>query len=94
MTGIIKMARFEMNELNNVIAGGEAPADMLCDMGLMYATGRNCELDMITAHKWLNIAAIKGSERAADLRAELTNTMTKSELAKALRQAREWMTMH
>lgn len=94
MTGNTKMARFEMTELNNVIAAGEAPADMLCDMGLMYATGRNCELDMITAHKWLNIAAIKGSDRAADLRAELTNTMTKSELAKALRQAREWMTMH
>lgn len=88
------MARFEMTELNNVIAGGEAPADMLCDMGLMYATGRNCELDMVAAHKWLNIAAIKGSERAADLRAELSNTMTKSELATALRLAREWMTMH
>lgn len=88
------MARFEMTEVNNIMAGGDAPADVLCEMGLMYATGRNCAVDMIAAHKWLNIAAIKGSDRAAALRTELADNMTKSELAKALRLARQWMTMH
>ena len=39
-------------------------------MGLMYATGRGCDVDVVAAHKWLNIAAIKGCERAAELRAE------------------------
>jgi hypothetical protein len=94
MTGIIKMARFEITDMNNPMIAGEVRADILCDMGLMYATGRDCAVDMIAAHKWLNIAAIKGSERAAALRAELTSTMSKSEIAKALREAREWMTMH
>lgn len=88
------MARFEIAEMNSSMNTGEVRADILCDMGLMYATGRDCEIDMIAAHKWLNIAAIKGSERAAALRSELCGSMTKSELAKALRQAREWMTMH
>lgn len=88
------MARFEMAEINNIMAGGDAPADILCDIGLMYATGRNCELDMVTAHKWLNIAAIKGSERAAALRSELAHSLSKPELAKALKLARQWMTMH
>lgn len=88
------MARFEMAEMNNIMAGGDAPADILCDIGLMYATGRNCDLDMVTAHKWLNIAAIKGSERAAALRSELSHSLTKTELAKALKLARQWMTMH
>ena len=60
----------------------------------MYATGRDCEADMIAAHKWFNIAAIKGSARAAEMRAELAATMTKVEIARALREAREWMTMH
>tara|TARA_R110002126_G_scaffold44936_5_gene127727 strand:- start:319 stop:585 length:267 start_codon:yes stop_codon:yes gene_type:complete len=88
------MARFEMTDMNNSMMSGEVRADILCDMGLMYATGRDCPIDMVAAHKWLNIAAIKGSERAAALRTELTGNMSKSELAKALRQAREWMTMH
>jgi uncharacterized protein len=87
------MARFDMNTMEASM-GGETRADSYCTMGLMYATGRGCEIDLVAAHKWLNIAAIKGSERAAHLRAELSRTMTKTELAAALRQAREWMTVH
>jgi TPR repeat protein len=87
------MARFDMNSMEAVM-GGETRADTFCNMGLMYATGRGCEIDLVAAHKWLNIAAIKGSERAAALRAELARTMSKAELAAALRAAREWMTMH
>ena len=30
----------------------------------------------------------------AELRAELSESMSKSDIAKALREAREWMTMH
>ena len=87
------MARYDMNNTNAAM-GGETQADTFCEMGLMYATGRGCDLDLVAAHKWLNIAAIKGSERAALLRGELSRSMTKMELAKALRAAREWMTMH
>ena len=60
----------------------------------MYATGRGCAVDFIAAHKWLNIAAIQGSNRAAALRGALAQTISKAELAAALRAAREWMTMH
>lgn len=88
------MARFEMYNTDNATMGGEARADVFCDMGLMYATGRGCAVDLVSAHKWLNIAAIKGSERAAELRSDLAQTMSKLELAAALRAAREWMTMH
>ncbi|RUT91695.1 sel1 repeat family protein, partial [Mesorhizobium sp. M7A.T.Ca.TU.009.02.1.1] len=45
-------------------------------------------------HKWFNVAAIKGSARAAELRSELSAAMSKVEIATALREAREWMTMH
>ena len=85
------MARFEMLEAG---IGSTAQADVLFELGLMYATGRDCEIDMIAAHKWFNIAAIKGSERAAELRAELSAAMSKPDIAKALREAREWMTVH
>lgn len=87
------MARYEISNMEAAM-GGETQADVFCEMGLIYATGRGCDMDLIAAHKWLNIAAIKGSERAALLRADLGRSMTKTELAKALRAAREWMTMH
>jgi TPR repeat protein len=87
------MARFEISNIDAAL-GGEARADVYRNMGLMYATGRGCPVDVVAAHKWLNIAAIKGCDRAASLRADLAQTMTKTELAAALRAAREWMTMH
>lgn len=88
------MARFEMTDGNFGTMGAAAQADILFELGLMYATGRDCTVDLIAAHKWFNIAAIKGSARAAELRSELSGSMSKPEIAKALREAREWMTLH
>ncbi len=88
------MARFEMLDANFGTIGSTAQADILFELGMMYATGRDCELDLVAAHKWFNIAAIKGSSRAAALRSELSGTMSKLEIARALREAREWMTLH
>ena len=86
------MARFEMRDIELAVAGGQSRADVFCNLGLIYATGRGCPVDLIAAHKWLNIAAIKGSERAASLRSDLARNMTKADLAAALRAARDWMT--
>lgn len=85
------MARYEMIEAG---IGSTAQADILFELGLMYASGRDCPMDMVAAHKWFNIAAIKGSDRAASLRSELACSMSKVEIARALREAREWMTTH
>ncbi|EEQ95304.1 sel1 repeat family protein [Brucella intermedia] len=67
---------------------------ILLEMGMKYAIGRDCEIDVVEAHKWLNIAAIRGSEKAARMRNQVAATMSKGELAAALRGAREWMTTH
>ncbi len=88
------MARFELNTAETGTMGAGAQADILFNMGLMYATGRDCDADLVAAHKWFNIAAIKGSDRAAEMRAELASSMSKMEIAAALRAAREWMTTH
>lgn len=85
------MARFEYVEGG---FGSSAQADILFELGMMYATGRDCEIDMVAAHKWFNIAAIKGAPRAAFLRAELASSMSKLQIVQALREAREWMTTH
>ncbi len=88
------MARFDLQHIDTGHASGSAQTDILFEMGIMYATGRDCAVDLVAAHKWFNIAAIKGSDRAAELRAELAQSMSKSDLATALREAREWMTSH
>ncbi|OLP57874.1 hypothetical protein BJF93_13590 [Xaviernesmea oryzae] len=88
------MARFDLDTNSNAPISGESRAEVFCEMGLMYATGRGCDIDLVSAHKWLNIAAIRGCERAALLRTELASSMSKMELASALRAAREWMTRH
>ncbi|OWO93642.1 hypothetical protein B5E41_17905 [Rhizobium esperanzae] len=89
------MARFEMHNAETATVGGDNnSADVFCEMGLMYATGRGCVVDLVAAHKWLNIAAIKGNDRAAELRADVAAAMNKMQLVEALRAAREWMTVH
>lgn len=88
------MARLEMIGEGFGAADMSAKADILFELGMMYATGRDCDVDIVAAHKWFNIAAIKGSSRAAELRSELSSTMSKPEIARALREAREWMTTH
>lgn len=88
------MAHFDAHEADMAAMSGETQADVFRIIGLMYATGRGCDQNLVAAHKWLNIAAIRGCDRSVDLRANLAATMSKQQLAEALRDAREWMTCH
>lgn len=88
------MAQTDLHNAGHGATGAGVQTDVLLRLGMMCATGRDCEVDLIAAHKWLNIAAIMGSTRAAELRAELSASMSKTDIARALREAREWMTMH
>lgn len=88
------MAAFDVSGMNGNGPQATADADVLFRLGMMYVQGRDCEADMVAAHKWLNIAAIRGSSQAAQARAQLTSNMSKIEIARALREARAWMTMH
>lgn len=69
-------------------------ADALYNLGLLYSTGRHVARDNVAAHKWLNLAALKGDLRAVKDRCELARDMSRTELREALRQAREWMLTH
>ena len=89
------MARFEYTSRDIVeyAAEGGAP-DALFELGLMYASGREVPQDFVTAHKWFNLAALRGNEEAKRYRLELSREMSKLEIARAQRMAREWMTRH
>jgi len=74
--------------------GGGADAQELFQLGLMYASGRSVPADMVSAHKWFNIAARRGNAAAARLRREIAEEMSEAEIAAAQRAARDWITRH
>jgi len=72
-------------------AAEQGEAEALYDLGLLYSTGQGVDLDLITAHKWFNLAALKGVKRAVVDRSELAMEMDPMEVAAAQRAAREWL---
>jgi TPR repeat protein len=66
--------------------------EALFELGVTYSTGRGgIEVDLIEAHKWFNLAALSGSTRGQECRAEISVEMTAREIAEAQRQARAWL---
>ena len=75
-------------------AAEKGRADALYDLGLLYSTGQGVSQDYVEAHKWFNLAAIRGVRRAIIDRAELAKDMEKGQISEAQRQAREWLDHH
>jgi uncharacterized protein len=89
-----KMA-YDMSSFVEQVETTEAPVDSqepnLFELGLSHATGVGAEIDYVEAHKWFNIAAMRGDCDAKQRRQELTTMMTQSQVSAAQRAAREWL---
>ena len=86
------MARFEILDASMAPLGeGPAAGDMLFELGMMYSVGRDMPVDLISAHKWFNLAAMKGNVEAIRLRREIADQMSDVEIAAAQRAARDWL---
>src|SRR6202035_831396 len=68
--------------------------DVLFERGLYWASGRSGVVNLVAAHKWFNLAALKGRSDAVSLRREVAEMMSEVEIAMAQREARAWMTAH
>jgi uncharacterized protein len=89
------MARYEIAGVEGGALGqANAAADMFFDLGMMYSTGRSVPTDLVTAHKWFNIAALRGNRDAIRLRVEIAAEMSEAEIAAAQRAARDWLSTH
>ena len=71
-----------------------AVSDALFERGLYWASGRSGVVNLIAAHKWFNLAALKGRIDAIAMRREVAAQMSETEIALAQREARAWMTAH
>ena len=68
-----------------------AVPDVLFERGLYWASGRSGVVNLVAAHKWFNLAAVKGRSDAIQMRREVAELMTDAEIAAAQREARDWM---
>ena len=70
--GEARMARFEIAGIDNATLGdANAGEDVFFQLGMMYSTGSTVPTDYVTAHKWFNIAAMRGNAEASRLRREI-----------------------
>jgi uncharacterized protein len=72
-------------------AARKGQVDALYNLGLAYSTGQGVSVDYIAAHKWFNLAALKGVQEARKWRAQISSEMSPNQIAEAQRQAREWL---
>jgi len=63
-------------------------------LGMIHSSGAGVSVDLIEAHKWFNIAASRGYGDAAQLRREIAEQMSDSEIGCAQRAARDWLKTH
>ena len=79
-----------------VIAANNEPADAeACfNLGMIHSAGAGVPVDLIEAHKWFNIAAMRGHADGARLRREIAEQMADAEIGRAQRAARDWLKSH
>jgi uncharacterized protein len=86
------MARFEILDSTMAPLGeGPAASDVLFELGMMYSIGCDVPVDLVAAHKWFNLAAMKGNADAVRLRREVAGQMSDAEIGAAQRAARDWL---
>jgi len=66
-------------------------AEALYNLGLAYSTGQGVAADFVVAHKWFNLAAVRGIEEAKRWRNQLAAEMNPGQIAQAQKLAREWL---
>ncbi|KZL06676.1 hypothetical protein PsAD2_04189 [Pseudovibrio axinellae] len=68
--------------------------ESLLQRGLDAASGKAGSCNLIEAHKWFNLAAMRGSAQAVRYRREISQEMSGMEIAEAQRAARDWLSVH
>ena len=81
-------------DLEAPLLQGMPDAERFFKLGMMCSTGGYVPLDMVSAHKWFNLAATLGMKDAVRLRNEIAAEMSDREMATAQRAARHWLTPH
>jgi hypothetical protein len=89
------MARLELSAVETFEQAAQSGAvDALFELGVMYASGREVGPNLVIAHKFFNLAALRGNDDAKRYRMEISREMSKQQIAEAQKLAREWLRCH
>ncbi|MEX6505583.1 hypothetical protein [Jiella sp. M17.18] len=90
------MARIDFDTFRTAETNGAffVDGDILLELGMRAASGRDGSVDLVAAHMYFNLADRKGAPEAAFHRQDIAGQMTKAEISRALKSAREWLTRH
>lgn len=88
------MLGLETTDSDRAVLGEVPGPERFFELGMMYSSGRLGSADMVSAHKWFNIAAMAGFKGAVRLRHEIAAEMSEAEIATAQRAARDWLARH
>lgn len=85
-----------MTSLEEMVSGGAEPANAedCFGLGMVFSAGAGVAIDLVQAHKWFNVAAMRGHQDAAQMRREIAEQMSDSEIGIAQRAARDWLKAH
>ena len=76
-------------EIKSAAEAGDAASQ--CYIGICYQTGQGVAQDYVAAHKWFNLAALRGSDIAKNWRNQIAEEMNAGQIAQAQKLAREWL---
>ena len=83
------------SEMGAAMSAGEpADAEGCFGLGMIYSSGAGVTVDLVQAHMWFNIAAMRSHKDAARLRREIAEQMSDGEIGSAQRAARAWLKSH
>src|SRR5262249_31675366 len=84
-----------MTNMDMASGGAElANAEDCFGLGMVYSSGAGVAVDFVQAHKGFNIAGMRGHQQAGQLRCEVAEQMSDSEIGCAQRAARDWLKAH
>ena len=89
------MARYDVADpTQGAFANTEPNAEIFFQLGMKYSIGRDVSVDYVEAHKWFNLAAMRGNRTAVEYRQELACEMSPGDIASAQRAARDYLALH
>ena len=69
----------------------ELSPEALFALGMECSIGGEVPADLVSAHKWFNLAAMQGNQDAVRLRREIAGLMSNVEIGAAQRAARDYI---
>ncbi len=77
---------------SRLVDAAKGDPDAYYELGVAFSTGTGgVDVDLVQAHKWFNLAALGGNREGQLCRAEISDEMSREEIAEAQRQARAWL---